>query len=269
LIGSGLSAFFGNPFVKSLDWDIFIALLPLRWSDLSHDWVTGIPYDGWLALAGLLLSILVNKKLTRQRVPWLIALLTWIAFNLALQRPDPMARLWTFLLPPLLISVAAGWDYLFSLAQSRLPAQWQKWSLHQSITALVAALILGGSIFLSTTFYLEGGNNPGPVEKMVTTLSSQLQEGDWAMSVSVYEPPLWYYFRLHNLPWSYLDSPKDGIARRYVVIVFGDEKETVSSILQKRKVPANQVRLDQIRLIQDSDNIQVYLIPGVMSSTAP
>ena len=262
LIGSGPAAFFGNPFVKSLDWDIFTALLPLRWSDLAHDWNSGIPFDGWLALTGLLVVLLFNKKLARQWIPWMATMLVWIGFNLVLQRPDPMSRLWTFLLPPLLISVAAGWDAILRRIQSLLPAGWQKWPLQQVITAAVVLLFLASATTLSATFYINGGANPGPVENMVTTLGGQLQKGDWAMSVSVYEPPLWYYFRLHNIPWSYLDSPKDGIARRYVVIVFGDEKETVESILQKRKVAAGQAHLDQMQLIQDKNNIKVYLIPG-------
>lgn len=269
LVGSGLAAVISNPFVKSLDWDIFTALLPLRWSDLSHDWTTGIPYDGWIGLAGLVAAVVFNKKLTRQWVPWLAAMLAWTCLDLAVQRPDPMSRLWTFLLPLLLIAAAAGWNEILARCQSLLPSSWQKQPLRQALLGAAALLILAGGIFLSTTFYLNGGNNPGPVEKMVTTLSGQLQPGDWAMSVSVYEPPLWYYFRLHNIPWSFLDSPKDGIARRYVVIVFGDEKETVQSILEKRKVAAGTARLDQMQLIQDQDDVKVYLIPGSTPSPAP
>jgi hypothetical protein len=269
LIGSGTGAFFGNSFVKSMDWDTFVAFLPLRWSDLSHDWSTGIPYDGWLAAAGLLISLVFNKKLTRQWVPWLGMMLLWICLDLVVQRPDPMARLWTFLLPPLLIAVAAGWDALFTWLGSIFPTSLQKWPLRQNVVGLLAAIILIAGLAQSSIFYFSGGNNPGHLEQMVTRLGAHLQEGDWAMSVSVYEPPLWYYFRLHNLSWSYLDSPKDRLARRYFVILFDEEHETVTSTLQKRGVPINQIHLDQMKLIDDRDKIKVYEIPGPDAAPAP
>ena len=269
LIGSGLGAFFGNPFVKSLDWDILIGLLPLRWSDLSHDWSTGIPFDGWLAAAGLLIALVFNRKLARQWVPWLGMMLAWICLDLLLQRPDPMSRLWTFFLPLILIAVAAGWNALFSWLQSHLPARLQKWPLRQAAFTLIMAFFLIASSFLSASFYISGGNDPGPLEQMVTRLGARLQPGDWAMSVSVYEPPLWYYFRLHNLPWSYLDSPRDVLARHYYVIVFAEDQQTVASILEKRKVPVNQIHLEQMQLVDDRDNIKVYEIPGPPGAPAP
>jgi hypothetical protein len=127
---------------------------------------------------------------------------------------------------------------------------------------VIISLSLLGAAWQSAAFVAAGGNDPGRVEKMVAALESRLQPGDLVMSVSVYEPPMWYYFRLHRIPWSYLEEPKDHPLLRYLIVIYGDEKETVDSILQKRKVDPARVDLTRAQKLIDQDNVQVFAIPA-------
>ena len=264
LIGSGSGAFFGNGFIKPLSPEDFFTLLPLRISDLSHDWQTGLPFDFWIILLSLVLSVVLNKKITGQWTPWLGLLLLWIFADLLIQRPDPNSRLWSFLLPLLLMAVASAWNWLFDLITKlavKKPSL-RRIPLKQAIIGVVILLCFCGSACRSWTFVQSGEGGPGLVENMVMGLAPNLQRGDWVISVSANEPPLWYYFKLHQIPWSYLDEPAGKAARRYLIIVYTGESETVDSILDKRKIPPQNLDLTQTNIIQKNEHLKIYAIPG-------
>ncbi|MCE1252937.1 MAG: glycosyltransferase family 39 protein [Anaerolineae bacterium] len=232
LIASGPQSLFGNPFVRPMDWADFTAIVPVHWDETWGAWSYGIKAAPLVFGLGLLLSLIFNRPLSGQRLPQAAVTVLFIAAAVTLQRANPWARLWTFLLPLLWVWVAAGWVWL----ATRLLARREAW-LKPVLGGLVLLALLNG-LWNSFDFYRQGGTATGTVEQMVLGIRDKLQPGDVVLSVSVYEPPMWYYFRRHAIPWIYFDLPADGRAARYVVITYSDEGETVQSILQKRKVPA-------------------------------
>lgn len=261
LIGSGPASLIGNRFVAPMAWDDFIAIIPVHWGETWGAWSASIPLAAGIFGLGLLLSLLFNHTLTRRRVPLMLLVPLTIAAAVIVQRANPWARLWTFLLPLVLIWVCAGWGFLFEQAyriaiSGRLS---QKWT--SVLFAISTVGVLVGGLLVSNTFYRDGGAQPGSVEKMVTTLAQDLEPGDLVLSVSVYEPPMWYYFRRHAISWTYLDPRLQSQPKRYLIIVYGDEPETVTSILKAKKIPPDQYNLANSQLIESMDNIQVYAVP--------
>ncbi len=257
LIGSGPQSLFGNRFVRPMLWDDFVAIIPVHWAETWGAWSYGIPLAAGLFGIGLLLSLILNYRLTRQILPMSLVTFAVIAAAVTVQRANPWARLWTFLLPLVWVWVAAGWAWLLEWLLVRR----KNWLM--PVMGGLVLLALAGGLWNACDFYRQGGTATGTVEQMVLGIKDELKTGDVVLSVSVYEPPMWYYFRRHGINWSYFDLPADGHAARYLLVTYSDESETPETILQTRKVPPQDYDLAGTYPLYVGGSARVDAVPGV------
>ena len=110
LIGSGWNSFFNNPFVSSLDWYSFTQSLSVRLIETAHDWMQNVPLFLVVGLViGIFLNFALHWKRKRPGIPLLFCIVLALTVIFLVQRPNPWPRIWTYLLPIMLVMGVTGW----------------------------------------------------------------------------------------------------------------------------------------------------------------
>jgi dolichyl-phosphate-mannose-protein mannosyltransferase len=105
---SGVRSVTSNEFVKPHSWDTFFDRLPGHLWDTVGTWRRDLPVVVAVALAGgVVASLVLTRRVSRYRIPPLLAITVWTVPVLILQRVVPFTRVWLFFVP-LVLAAAAG-----------------------------------------------------------------------------------------------------------------------------------------------------------------
>jgi hypothetical protein len=141
-IVSGVKAVTANPYVKKIDFPSFLAKNQGYMQDTWRLWNQDLPLWGVvLAVCGCALSIVLPIKKLNQQRRLIGAICLWCVVALIFFRFAPFPRVWLFLVPMYLISVATGWVYL----GEKLNPGWPGWAWTWRIMALVLLAVLSVS----------------------------------------------------------------------------------------------------------------------------
>lgn len=198
LIGSGWNSFFNNPFVSSLVWYSFMQSLPVRLMETAQDWMHDVPSFLIVVLvAGVLLNLALHWKRKRRGIPMLFSIVIALTVIFLVQRPNPWPRIWTYLLPIIVVMGVTGWfDLLKSIKlDSHIKEQV---SLYLSLGLFVTALIFGVLHIRNSRKYVHG--ELGQEETVTLLLQKELKEADMVITPIGFGPAFWYYFDYHQLP---------------------------------------------------------------------
>lgn len=231
VMGSGLDALIANPYVQRLDVGAFLGRLGDRLGGAWYEWNKDLPL--WLEIILALAfaaGLALHRKVSRVRIPPQLTTLAWLAFVLLIQRPDPNARLWTFLIPFWLIWSAAG--LVEGLRLLRVPPRWRSGLL---ILALVG---LSAFSYQRTLRYFPSlAPGPGNVEAMALYLQPLLEPGDGVIITSDDGPALWYYLRLHGTDDRYYVQQLDErTLERVYILVDESMGQTLQSAAEDRRL---------------------------------
>lgn len=220
LLVSGPASLFGNRFIQSLSWQNFLGNLPVRAADTWSAWTGSWSlFIGISFAAGLLLSIILHSRTARFRVHLLLPAFLGIGGVLVLQRVTPLARIWSFLLPVLLLVASAGLvggvRYLLSSMGKRA---WQ------------TPVFAGALILLSISLILNSlQTNPesmdeyyGPVretQQIAVQLTDQLEVGEVIVANSPIQAPLRFYLLGLGIPESTFYNKQDPVPFKQALIV--------------------------------------------------
>jgi hypothetical protein len=232
VMGSGLKSLVGNPFVVRLDMAAFLGRLDERVMDTWGEWRRDLP--GWVQAVlwlGFFAGLVFHKKISRVRIAPQLTTFAWLAAVLLLQRPDPNARLWTFLIPFWLVWCAGG--LLGGLALLRVPSRWR------SVLLVVGLVALAAFSWQRTLRYFPSlAPGQGDVETTALYLQPRLEPDDGVVITSDDGPALWYYLRLHGVDDRYYVQQLDErILQRAFILVNESQGQTLESAAELRKLP--------------------------------
>lgn len=205
VIGSGWDSFFNNPFVEALSWADFVQTLPIRLSGTISDWQMLVPL--WFSIVlgiGIVLSVVFHRHAKAGKTSLLLCALAALTLIFVVQRPNPWSRVWTYLLPMVLVWAATGW-FLVGEAVFRDEKRQRLYS--GILLAIILVIVLGLSTqFLSQNLAYYRGEK-GQEETVVLALKPMVDPEDIVLTSAGYRPAMYYYFDMHGLPVHTIVNP--------------------------------------------------------------
>ena len=256
LIYAGPQQLLGNRTIAPLAWGDFLAASRSQITETWSQWTFGVPWAVPVLLAaGILLSIVFHRRLSRDRIPWQLAAFVGIAAVLIIQRLNAPVRVWLFLQPLMLIWGAAGTIGL--LRGIRL-----KFTRGVSLAAIVtgAAFLIGllATVRIIPTFP-ERWAEKGDVETTILYLESQLQENDFIVVTIPDDAPVWYYSLLHGIDNSHFD--KRIPFERALALVEPVEGQTLKAVLAVRGPDEDILDIEAASLLKTFGKVQIFEVP--------
>lgn len=218
-----------------------------------REWRAGIPT--WLAAllaTGLLLSLIFHRRLSRHRFPLQVAGIVWFAVVVLLLRPLPWARIWFFLLAPVLIWCSAGTAGL--LKDLRI----------QPLRNVSASAILIGFLAILPFRATMNGlaalphavTKVGREEKAVLFIGDQLRDGDLILTSAPQDAPIWYYSRVHGIKDEHFDPEYPH--QRAFLVTLPVKEQRVRDLADQYDLTENDWGPPQ--LIQNFQGLQIFLM---------
>ncbi|MDD5370720.1 MAG: glycosyltransferase family 39 protein, partial [Anaerolineaceae bacterium] len=253
IVGTGLNSLLGNSFIARLSWADFWPTLGDRIKTTWGEWNYDVPliFQGLLA-AGTFLSVALHTSISRVKVPVQITTFVSIFGILLIQRPDPLTRLWTFLIPLWLIWACGG--LITPLTRLRYP-----WNRALSLFAVVAFLILSGWSVLRVQHYFPGWQPaPGPTELVATYLKQTLVAGDAVAVVSPDDAPLWFYLQRLQIAGAFVHHIDLTPHERIFVVVNTIYAETPQMVLEAHNLSPDTYQVSEAATIARYNTLEIY-----------
>ena len=252
---SDLKSVLGNDYVIRFGWHEYIQILASRWSDLGKEWNLDIlPAGSILLLSGFLLSVLLNRKISPDRLPVQIAGLLFIGVELALHRPNPWARIWQSVLPLYLVWAAAGW-----LAPLDRFSRARGWQLNPASILAIAGVgfLMIASLSRSLSYYPGLKIQPEEVERTALFLQDHLESQDIVLMEPPRDVPIQYYARLYNISPEVFNRAQP--FKRAFIIVDHDYKQTLDSVFSYNGSETFFFDLETLQLVGRFKGLEIYL----------
>ena len=244
--------FFHNQFVVPLAWDVLPASLTGGLRTMWLDWTSTIP--GWIigiGVIGLLASLLLHKKISRQKIPLQIVFVVWIAALIVIRRPDMNARLWLFMAAPILIWSAGGLvgilEWIANAVRKDLPVA-------QVFVGVIAAFVFIASLALIPQIPARWSQKSN-IENTVLYLKDHLREGDIVNASTNSLSIIRYYFNVYDIPLDHVR--RSGKFQRAFLAVSreSDSLETLSPVDGSNRP---LIDLNTARIVLEYDGLTVY-----------
>jgi uncharacterized membrane protein len=228
LIGTGWESLVGNRFIAPFTWEEFWESLPGRADSAWELWTRGFPpYAITLAILGFAGALALQRRISSHKIPLQLAVVLWVAAALAAQRVAPLARVWLFLLPLLLVWCAAGWVGFFQQLPYKLPLARGAWLL-----AFLALALPAWTAYTAWTQFTPPEESRGLEEQIVLTLQNRLKPGDTVAARSPLRAVMEYYFSAYGISRDYFyqgGKPQ----RRAWVVVSEKHNQTLEEVLAR------------------------------------
>lgn len=257
---SGIRAVFANPTIAPIPWSQFPATLHDRLLDTYGQYAMDVPLAGQaLFVLGFVLSLTplaTRLSLTSgRRFPWQVVAPLVIATLLLIQRPNPWGKIWTFLIPLLLMWGAAGLVGLLNAIQHRLGWRWNLAGGFAGLVLIAAVVGTGLSIANSPN---AGFNIVGPEEKITLFLRDQVQPTDLIVVAPPQDALVWYYSHVYEIDMNHYKRELPFF--RSLVVVDTRFSQTPQSVIEDRGPEPYFYRWDTAQMIKQIEYLQVYQI---------
>jgi uncharacterized membrane protein len=260
-----LTVFKGNTVVNPRSAADFWGQLPLWFQGALGELQTGnVPV--WvfaLTLAGVACSLVLHRRMARQRVPVQAAALLVVVLTLVFQRPLILARVWLFLMPPLVLWGAAG---LLGMASLLRLAPLRLRLVQNAAAALVlAALLWGGGRFIAPYLvHPDLVRYPSWIDAELVTryLKDHLREGDVVVVSNDEDAQYWYYFDAYQIPEVHIRGIKSRPFTRALIISHTNPHRTVESVILQFGPDPGFFRMDtQKTVAQIRNTVIIEILP--------
>ena len=252
-LNSGTDVLFNNVFVQPLPKNDFYPTLLSRFSDHFHAFTDTVPKAIWIFLfLGILISIVIHKRISQIRIPLQAAFLLWLPPVILYQRPNLWPRTQIYLWVPVILWGSAG---MIAAA---------KWIISKSKFQRKSALVQWFIIVAVITAAIPQGIHAFQVSKEISIHETAIQEilkDDPAKILIAVAPEddaaLWYYADRYNLPKIIFDKNRPFST----VYVFAnpqnegfEEPKTIDEVLNRYGPGAAFVVEDSKQVIFNRDN---------------
>ena len=255
----GVKAVVANRFVLPLSLGDFLSILPGKIVEIWNNWTglpAGLPAIGFIFLAGVILSLLLNRRISSRRAPLQAAAVLWLAVELPIQRPYPWPKLWSWLLPLFLIWGSAGLLGLVKDVKLR-----GKYNLAMLLSGVAILAVLGASLAGAVRSFPEM-NAYGEIEATTLYLKGQLRQGDIVVVADPDDAPLWYYFQLHQIPDSFVNNIQHVPFQRAFVLVNPGYGQSLTSVIDQRGPDIKRLDPASARVVNQSGSTFTYQLPA-------
>ena len=256
LIYTGPQKLFANGFVAPLPWGDLADTWRARLTDTWTEWTGGVPLAVIIVLAaGWILSLVFHRKLSANRLPLQLAAILAIAILLFVQRPNPWAKVWVFLLPLMLMWAAAGIVGLLRNVRLKFMG-----NLSLASIVTIGALLAGAGSTVQLIPKLPAlWAQRGDVENAILYLKDHMSDTDLIVVDSPDDAPAWFYALEYGIPNIHFDKRIPYI--QAWILVDPPDGQTVESVLADRGPDFPALDLASIRLIQEVGARQIFECP--------
>jgi hypothetical protein len=262
----GIDIFFANAYVAPVEWRDLPVSVFRQVEETWRDFFAGPPL--WVSAAILILgsgfSLLLHSRISRRKIPFLVAMILFLAVQILAQRPQVASRSWVMLEPMLFIILSAG---LLAPLQVLDLARPRRLSLAACGLGLLLALMLAGNAVRSGILYQDtaGDKGMGDVEKAALFLKGQLSGRDIVVVAAPDDAPFWYYFRLHEIPGYYIYGVKvRAFDRAFIPVnhveVSKNDAMNVTKSIRERGPDFGFLNMNSDKVFQQIGQIDIHLI---------
>jgi 4-amino-4-deoxy-L-arabinose transferase-like glycosyltransferase len=253
----GVKAVIANRFVLPLSLGDFLSILPAKIAETWNNWTglsAGMHVISYIILAGVILSMLLNRRISSRRTLMQIAVVLWLAVELPLQRPYPWPKLWSWLVPLFLIWGSAGLLGLFKGVKVG-----GKYNLAELLCGAAILAVVGTSLAGAVRNFPEM-NATGEVEATTLFLKNQLRQGDIVVVADPDDAPVWYYFLLHQIPDSFVNNIQHVPFQRAFVLVNPGFGQSLASVIDQRGPDIKRLDPASARVVNQSGSTITYQV---------
>ena len=264
IFGSGLSSLISNEIVKPLNWSTFLENLDPRMFKAWNKWMMGVGSTTEnLFSGGFLLSLLLYRKVSNQKLPLQVFLVLGAAIIVVLQRVTPLPRIWLYLEVFYLMFAGAGLIWLAELLLSRFASP----PLTEKILSMVILLIFIG---VFTNALIARQQNPVyqdldllPESYAANYLADHLTSADTIVATGPVDIQTAYYLSLHNIPFErfYQRDHPVRIQNALVMVRDNSKYKTPESVVDFFKLD-QVLDLSKSELVYEYASVQIYSIPA-------
>jgi uncharacterized membrane protein len=264
IFGSGLSSLISNEIVKPLNWSTFLENLDPRMIKAWNKWMMGIGSTTENLLSGgFLLSLLLYRKVSNQKLPMQIFLALGAGIIVVLQRVTPLPRIWLYLEVFYLMFAAAGLVWLVEFLLNRIIS-----STLTEKTLAVAVLLIFMGVF--TNALIARQQNPVfqdrdllPEAYAADYLAEHLTPEDTIVATGPVDIQTAYYLSLHNIPFErfYQRDHPVKIQNALVMLRRNSKYKTPESVVNFFKLD-QALDLSASELVYEYASVQIYSIPA-------
>jgi 4-amino-4-deoxy-L-arabinose transferase-like glycosyltransferase len=263
-LGTKLSSITSNDFVKSLDWQTFLANLDPRLVKTWNKWMLGIGSTiEYLFIVGFFVSLFFYRKVSNQKLPLQLFLVLAIVILLLLQRVTPLARIWLYLQAFYLMFAAAGLVWLADYTLRKMIAP----PLAERVLSLSILLIFIG-VFANTL--IARAQNPVlqdrdllPEAYAADYLADHLRPEDTIVATGPVDIQTAYYLSLHGIPFERFyqrDHPVQ-IQNALVMLRENSKYKTPESVVNFFQLD-QALDLNAAELVFEYASVQIYSVPA-------
>ena len=264
VFGSGLASLMNNEIVKPLNWSTFLENLDPRMLKAWNKWMMGIGSSlENLLSGGFLVSLLLYRKVSNQKLPMQVFLVLAAAIIIVLQRVTPLPRIWLYLEVFYLMFAAAGLVWLAELLVSRFvgPPLTQK---------ILSAATLMFFIGVFTNSLIARQQNPVfqdldllPEAYAANYLADHLTPADTIVATGPVDIQTAYYLSLHDIPFErfYQRDHPVKIQNAFVMLRQNSKYKTPQSVVDFFKLD-QVLDLSKSELVYEYASVQIYSIPA-------
>ncbi len=264
IFGSGLSSLVSNEIVKPLNWSTFLENLDPRMIKAWNKWMMGVGSTTENLLSGgFLLSVLLYRKVSNQKLPLQVFLALGAAILVVLQRVTPLPRIWLYLELFYLMFAAAGLVWLVEFFLNRIVSP-----THTAKILSTAVLLLFIGVFANSLITRQ--QNPVfqdrdllPEAYAADYLAEHLTPEDTIVAMGPVDIQTAYYLSLHNIPFErfYQRDHPVKIQNALVMLRQNSKYKTPESVVNFFNLdPA--LDLSASELVYEYASVQIYSIPA-------
>jgi hypothetical protein len=252
---TGAEKVFANPWVLPRGWNNYFPHLPGFLNDVWDNWTSGLPAVlTWSLVAGLVVSLVLHRRIAGRGFPLQLAALIWLGFLFALRRPQLDAKISVSFQAPVMVWCAAGIvgplkSWILGFAR-KLPAS--------VVVVGIAILFTGIAALRSIPAIPERWSRIGPAEQTVIYLKDRIGPSDLIIIKSPFDSAVWYYSALHGVGDDKRFDQRRPFENLYVIVSRG---QTLESVLAVRGPAAELFDLQAARLLVNIQILDTYVVP--------
>jgi hypothetical protein len=251
---SGVHSLVGNAFVAPETWGSFARELPPSLADTFAGWHRDQPLPVWIALAAAFLAgLALHRRLSPVRFSPVGGALVFIPPVLVLQHVVPFERVWLFLLPLYLTTVAAG---LVCLARL-LPWRAHRQAVVAAVSVALCVTLAGKAVASQAVYHSEDTSTFRDAPDVAAYLKGQLRPGDRVLAAPPADLILEYYLDSEGLDAGLL-LYTDFEARRLLAVVKEAPREYPLATVIAWRLPPDEARGLRAVLLRRFPHAVVY-----------
>jgi 4-amino-4-deoxy-L-arabinose transferase-like glycosyltransferase len=264
IFGTGFQSIVGNDIVKPLTWFKFTENFNHRIAQTWDRWMLLLnPAIQYLLAGGFIISTLLYRKVSNQRIPMQLTLVLAVIILVILQRLTPLPRIWSYLEMFYLFFSAVG---LIWLVQTIV----HKFADHPTAEKILSTALLLIVIFISANTLVKAQSKEATADHTVIPeqfaaeyLTEHLTPNDTILSIAPVDMRTAYYLKINGISYDVFyqrDHPVE-IQNALVLVRKTESYDTLQSVLRFFKL-TQSLDMKSAEVVFEYGPLQVYSVPA-------